>query len=207
MLAAFLISTFSFGSIWFPIHWMFNAMGVLLMCIGFVVVVVEVSQRGSGHFDRILNSPTSNAHPILGMIIVAFVLVQALNGLFAHLWWKKRSANKQDTSQPTWLDYAHRWFGRFVLLLAFVQIFLGVAEARLRSWVFGVYGAWFAFVAIIVLMLLVSQVLEFRTLFHPPPKVDKSREEILIPVFDEFAKSAQPIPVVATQFEDSKRLL
>jgi hypothetical protein len=165
MMVGVFFATFSFGSFWFPVHWAFMSLALVLVVVGFVVIVVEVAQKGLSQFTALEGSPTSGAHPTLGVILVSLVVVQVGAGVTANYWWQSKNKRGLDTSRPAVVDHLHRWLGRVILLASVAQIFLGVREALLPDWVFGIFAAWYGLVFLVLaVVLLCTKALQFRTL-------------------------------------------
>ncbi|KAF3929699.1 hypothetical protein AA313_de0205729 [Arthrobotrys entomopaga] len=62
------------------------------------------------------------AHTIIGFAVVGCLVIQPLIGLVHHLLYKKYK-------KPTWWGYAHRWFGRAIIVAGIVNGGLGLLLA------------------------------------------------------------------------------
>lgn len=152
VLLSCLFSTFAFGDIWFPIHFFLNLTAFLMATAGFIMIVYEVTSSGRGNFASLQGSPTQGAHPTIGIILMGFVTIQVMAGLLAHLCWKRPQIpdSPRDYTRPTPVELFHIWFGRFVILLSIVQVFLGIKEALLEFWVYIIFAVWYGLVFIIL---------------------------------------------------------
>jgi plastocyanin len=146
------------GAKWFTAHWVALGLAFALLICGFGVIVAHVEQTGQGHFGYLASSRSLTAHPILGLIIFIVTCVQVVMGFVANRLWQA-SFKKSDGVVPdkNVVDYIHIWTGRGLLLLSIAQIFLGVFEMYLATWINAIFAAWYAIWAVLVVVGLVSK--------------------------------------------------
>ena len=154
-------------NIWFPIHVACNVAGAGCAIAGFVVIVIEVSSREVSHFAALRDSPTRGTHPMLGLILIAMLLVQALLGVAANYAWRRQMLRDPASLRTPLVARVHQAWGRLIFVTSIADVFLGVREALLDDWVFGVYGALYGFVALAVIaMHFFKSRHEWRTFFY-----------------------------------------
>jgi uncharacterized membrane protein YhaH (DUF805 family) len=106
-----------------------------------VRVVLIVAVTVNDHFE--------NAHQVIGLIIFIFAVLQTILGVVInHLF----DANR---STLPWHDQLHWWLGRLVMLLAVINIFLGIElYGENESVLMGLFGA---FIVIVIGVFAVGQ--------------------------------------------------
>jgi hypothetical protein len=111
-----------------------DTIACLLVIAAFGIILAEVSLAGKSHFASLQGSPSSGAHPILGVIIVSFYVCQVVLGVVSdRLWMFETKGNLAHMPSASIFSGIHRWFGRFILVLSVVQIYLGIHELSLSS--------------------------------------------------------------------------
>jgi len=98
-------------ALWFRLHIIIQVLGVGLTVAGFTIAFVNIST----HFK--------DTHQIFGTIIFAGGLFQAALGFIRP---HKPNKGEQTTTLRLVWEYCHKGFGRIVILLAWINIFLGV---------------------------------------------------------------------------------
>jgi len=111
-----------FGSFWFHAAFQMFCVAALIAGLGLGI-----------HLAQITDQLFSNAHSILGLIIIILFLFQPLGGLLHHRQYVK-------TQSRTVYGRAHVWFGRFLLALAIINGGLGLSLAANSNAGYIVYG-------------------------------------------------------------------
>jgi plastocyanin len=175
VIGIFVSSFRPFGDNWFNVHWIAQSIGFVLILAGFFIILAEVSMAGKSHFASLQGSPTSGTHPILGVIIVSFYVCQVVFGILSDRLWVSVTQSKPERV-PTARAFSgiHRWFGRFILLLSVVQIYLGIHELSLPNWVYGIFTAWYGIWIVVVCILLAAGIIKFGGVSKVPPAQSKS---------------------------------
>jgi Eukaryotic cytochrome b561 len=102
---------FSNTARWFTLHVGIQLLGVALSIAGFVVAFVNIAT----HFK--------DTHHIVGTVVFAGGLYQALQGFVRPH--KPEKGQEATTLRKMW-EFCHKGFGRIVIVLAWINIFLGV---------------------------------------------------------------------------------
>lgn len=79
------------------------------------------------------------AHPIIGIIVIAMLFLQPLGGFLAHLWFKRKQRRNA-------FGAVHRWNGRIFVTLGAINGGLGIQlTGSRRTWVvaYSVVAAFF----------------------------------------------------------------
>ncbi len=144
---------------WFPAHWILQAFATVLVFVSFFIILAWYSQASRSHFDT--SSVTKGSHAILGIIVIALVLWQALLGVVADRVWQSEHKKTGQIPATKWLpDKAHWWLGRFVLVAGCVNIFLGIAEIG-YGWPF--YVGWGIICLALAVLFAIGFVYYFKT--------------------------------------------
>jgi len=109
---------------WFPLHWVLASVVALFTLIAFAVIVADVSLSGSRHFWATAGSATKGAHGTIGLIIFIWLIGQIVVGVIIDRMWQNNKPNHT-------LELIHHWSGRILLIFAFIEICLGIAEIRI----------------------------------------------------------------------------
>lgn len=100
--------TFASKGLWFQLHMYIQILGVILNIVGFVIPFVNIETHFKG------------THQIMGTVIFAMGVAQAAQGFI----------RPGKTDEPTMLrrvwEICHKGFGRIVIILAWVNSFLGI---------------------------------------------------------------------------------
>lgn len=142
-------------------HLIFNTLALLTAVAGFVIIVVEVDRRNVSQFAAIQDSPTRGTHPMLGLIIMFLAVVQVVLGLAANFYYRKRELQGPPIVRTPVIAKVHKFLGRLIFLTVIAEVFLGVREALLPDWVYGVYGGYIGGVLILAILMH-----SFRSLSH-----------------------------------------
>lgn len=127
---------------WFKIHVAIQTIGVAMVLAAFIIIFVS---RG-GVF-------TMGAHQVIGTIIFALTMIQPFIGLIAD-----RLFDPNRSKVPA-QDQIHWWVGRLLLLLAIVNIFLGIDRLFINSTgAFTMYGLFAGWTALSVAILIANEV-------------------------------------------------
>lgn len=105
-------NAFKDGTMWFQLHVVFQMTGMVLMVVGTIVIFMYTSL----HFDGV--------HKILGLVAFIIGILQVLNAFFR----PKHSGDEDETkstSRYLW-ELFHKNGGRLVIVLAWVNVFLGI---------------------------------------------------------------------------------
>ncbi len=153
---------------WFPAHWVLNAVSACLILAGelFIVIfslsfskfvsafVIALVFQNGNHFST-TTSVTRGAHSILGMIVISFVCCQVVLGVAINaLWQRQYKAGSGAVPEKTLGDIAHHFFGRAILLLAVITLFLGLVEIQSPWFFYLIFGlVLVAWVAVFVCLL------------------------------------------------------
>jgi hypothetical protein len=152
---------------WFPLHVVFNVLGVACTIAGFVVIVIEVSDRNVNHFPALQDSPTQGTHPLLGLILLVMVLIQIALGAAANYAWRKQLLHHPERVHSPVVARIHQAWGRLTLITSIAEVFLGIRETLLDDWVYGVYGGFYGLLAVVVIaMHLIRPRHRWRTLLY-----------------------------------------
>lgn len=92
---------------WMNIHKTVNLISSIGAATGIVMVVIYITSEGGEHFDGV--------HQIIGLIAFTAAFITMFLGFYQF-----KSKNKPATRA------AHRWFGRFSLLMFLTAIILGL---------------------------------------------------------------------------------
>jgi hypothetical protein len=121
--------------LWFQLHRLFNGSALLLIIGGLISAILMVPVH-----------PFTLPHHFIGIIAVAIALWQPIN---AALRPHPASAGQQKSRARAVWEQLHHWSGRIGLLLASINIFLGIAVIHAHPGFFGGFAAW-------LLLLLVA---------------------------------------------------
>jgi hypothetical protein len=117
------------GYMWVHEHAIIGIGVVIGTIIGFILIVVYISDNGESHF--------TTAHHIIGLIMFILVFIHPVIGVVA-------AHTLRKGKEPGWIAYSigqvHAWLGRVLILLALVNIYLGFAVYCLPAWVFGAFS-------------------------------------------------------------------
>jgi len=153
--------------VWFPVHVVCNVLGAACAIAGFVVIVIEVAQRNVNHFAALQDSPTNGTHPMLGLILIAMLVVQAVLGVAANLAWRRQLLYEPARVHTPIVARIHQAWGRLTFITSIAEVFLGVREALLADWVYGVYGGFYGLLAVAAIaMHFMHSRHRWRTLFY-----------------------------------------
>ena len=95
--------------------------------------------RIAGTDSSILESAMTNAHPIIGLLLLVAFFFQPIFGIVHHARFKKaqkkakmqkNNDNKSTSSGRTWVSYVHLWIGRLGITLGIINGGLGFALAK-----------------------------------------------------------------------------
>jgi hypothetical protein len=149
---------YQFTVVWLPLHVALQVLGVCMTLAGFACVLHYISVAGTGHF--------SNAHHIIGIIIISALVLQVILGVTSDMLWRLKFRNTGVMPLPgVFPERTHWWVGRSIVVLQIVQVFLGVWQAQriflYGAWVYGVFAAWYGLLvplSLILLLLVRAQV-------------------------------------------------
>ncbi|GFH49968.1 hypothetical protein CTEN210_06444 [Chaetoceros tenuissimus] len=102
-------NSFKAKDTWFKVHQIMQTTGVIFMCTGCAVVFINALT----HFD--------SSHKVLGLIVFVMAVLQTLNGFMR----PKAVQEKKSKSRLLW-ETVHRYVGRSTLLLAWVNMYMGI---------------------------------------------------------------------------------
>jgi glucan phosphoethanolaminetransferase (alkaline phosphatase superfamily) len=117
-----------YGSVWkkwFPIHVVLVVVSVVASLIAGSYGFIE-SNRRNEHFV--------NPHQYSGVALLILMLIQVAFGATIALLYNS------DRPRPRVLESIHRWWGRMLILLSFVTIFLGMLFAQMDVWMYLAVG-------------------------------------------------------------------
>ncbi len=159
--------------VWFPIHMACNVTGAACAIAGFIVIVIEVANRGVNHFAALQDSPTSGTHPMLGLLLIVMLVIQAVLGVAANFAWRRQLLHEPGRVHTPLVARIHQAWGRLTFITSIAEVFLGIREALHADWVYGVYGGFYGLLAItVIVMHLMRPRHAWRTLFyHEKPVV------------------------------------
>jgi uncharacterized membrane protein YhaH (DUF805 family) len=127
---------------WFKIHVALQTVGVAVVLAAFIIIFVS---RG-GVF-------TMGAHQVIGTIIFALTMAQPFIGLIAD-----RLFDPSRSKVPA-QDQIHWWVGRLLLVLAIVNIFLGIDRLFINSTgAYIMYGLFAGWTGLTVAILIANEV-------------------------------------------------
>ncbi|KAF2243981.1 hypothetical protein BU26DRAFT_523528 [Trematosphaeria pertusa] len=129
MALAFVI-LFPLGASWMRF---FNFRGLVWFHAGWQLLtyVLVFAGTGTGIYLSVEEGEW-DGHPIIGLVVILALAVQALLGLFHHLKFRR-------TGRPTTLGISHRWWGRIVLVVGAIDGGLGLKLAEEESTAIVVY--------------------------------------------------------------------
>ncbi|KAI3323343.1 hypothetical protein HD806DRAFT_496328 [Xylariaceae sp. AK1471] len=84
----------------------------------YLVSIVRIPPSGTS----LLDAAATNAHPIIGIVLLSILFFQPLLGVLHHRRFKKRGTR-------TWVSHAHLWIGRLSITLGIINGGLGLALA------------------------------------------------------------------------------
>jgi hypothetical protein len=136
-----------YGYVWVHLHGFLGILTFVVNLIAFALIVSWISDREIDHFK--------GAHEIIGIIMFVCAFLQPLVGIIAELFLKKyRDQN--------WVGYligtGHAWFGKALVLLGLVEIYLGLALYCVPTYVMVTYGV---SVGCMIALFLVHEVLRW----------------------------------------------
>jgi hypothetical protein len=104
------------------------------------------------------------SHAILGIIIIVLVAWQMILGIVADRVWQAKHKKTGEFPATTWFpDRTHWWVGRVILVIACINIFLGIAEMG-YSWPF--YVGWAIFCILLIVLFIVGFLYFFKVAAH-----------------------------------------
>lgn len=133
------------GVWWFRLHVFCQVTAFLLTISAFGVIIGYVQNQGSNHF--------SEAHSVIGLIIVILVCLTPILGIIADKKW-----NPERKSTPIFPDLTHWFVSYTAIILAFIAFFLGLALASAANFLYILVGIWVAIVCVLYLVLTVKRV-------------------------------------------------
>lgn len=150
-------TTWAGKKIWFQIHQPCMIITLLLTAVGFILIFVAAEDYAGD-----LPAPTS-AHPPLGIIVMALVLINPIMAIFR--------CEPNDKNRPLF-NIFHFIVGLLAHLSAVVTIFLGLymAQLGLPMWTKGVMAAFICFHAVIEIILAVH--MHLNTTFSKRKSLD-----------------------------------
>ncbi|KAG7369367.1 cytochrome b561 [Nitzschia inconspicua] len=102
---------FAKNGVWFQLHVGIQILGVAFSIAGFVVAFTNIVD----HFKDV--------HHVMGTVVFAGGLAQAVMGFIRP--YKPKKGESATAMRTVW-EYCHKGFGRIIIVLAWVNIFLGV---------------------------------------------------------------------------------
>ncbi|XP_021360756.1 kelch domain-containing protein 4-like isoform X1 [Mizuhopecten yessoensis] len=152
------------GKLWFKFHVSFQVIGLVLATIGTVFAVLSVQSQ---HFMF--------AHGIIGIVVMLLGLLQPFNAFFR--------GNRPEVGQSRTLrrkiwEFIHHFSGRIAVLLALINISLGVFLAVVQT---TLWALWYAYFAVLLVLVLIAEIFRGFTKegrLHPQvrPSNDKTPE-------------------------------
>ncbi|HEV7382450.1 MAG TPA: cytochrome b561 domain-containing protein [Dyadobacter sp.] len=126
---------------WFKIHVALQTVGVALVLAGFIIIFIA-----QGGFNL-------GAHQVIGIIIFGLTMAQPFIGLIAD-----RLFDPSRSKVPA-QDQIHWWVGRFLLIIAVVNIFLGIDRMfPISNGAYILYALFAAWTALSVAILIAQEV-------------------------------------------------
>jgi hypothetical protein len=126
---------------WFKIHVALQTVGVAMVLAGFIIIFVFLGQF------------TMGAHQVIGLVIFGLTMLQPFLGLIAD-----RLFDPSRSKAPA-QDQIHWWVGRFLLVLAVVNIFLGIDELfPISNGAYILYGLFAGWTALSVAILIAQEI-------------------------------------------------
>jgi hypothetical protein len=136
-----------YGYVWVHLHGFLGVLTFVVNLIAFALIVNWVSDRGIDHFK--------GAHEVIGIIMFICTFFQPLVGIIGELFLKKYK-------DPNWVGYligtTHAWFGKALVLLGLVEVYLGLALYCVPTYVMVTYGV---SVACMIALFLIHEVLRW----------------------------------------------
>jgi hypothetical protein len=150
------------GKAWFWAHVGLNSIGVLAFIAAFVLIIIATDIEQVTHFVRDPSASGSTsymAHAWIGIIAMVFGVVQPGIG-----WWADRKYDPNRPSIPIWPDMVHWWIGRAAVLLALLNIYIGIYVLNditgVALWVRIVYGVWLGAIFIVLASLQIYRLVK-----------------------------------------------
>jgi hypothetical protein len=122
---------------WFPTHVALQTIGVAMIIISFILIVVE-------HDGGIHVGP----HQIIGVIVFTATLSLPILGIIAD-----RMFNSKRKVAPVFPDKIHWWVGRLTFLAAIVNVFLGIWQFSVYSFLLWIFAAAWVILSVVVLIV------------------------------------------------------
>ncbi|GAA5807664.1 hypothetical protein MFLAVUS_001035 [Mucor flavus] len=88
-------------------------------------------------------------HSTIGTILTIGAWIQVIMGVTNHYVFRYRLKNNCLPASRPWNNHAHIWLGRILMVLALVNIPLGMKMKRFGYISFGLYAAWVTLLAIV----------------------------------------------------------
>ncbi len=127
--------------LWFKLHRAIQVSGVVLSFLGLIFGIVSV---GNGHFRF--------AHGALGLVVTILGLQQPFNALIRPH--KPEDGAEKTTKRFIW-EFLHKNIGRLALLIAIVQISMGLFLALAHT---AIWALWYAYVILLIICYIVAEV-------------------------------------------------
>jgi len=123
------------GPVWFRVHQISNWIAVLISIAAWIEIIVNLGRYGTG------------GHHIIGTIIIGFSIAQPILGTLADKWF---DPNRSGT--PIFPDRVHNWLGRLILIMTWVQMYLGFCAygTTIAAWI--IYSVWLLLIIIIEIL-------------------------------------------------------
>ncbi|XP_029650676.1 putative ferric-chelate reductase 1 isoform X2 [Octopus sinensis] len=98
--------------LWFQLHRTFMVLAMLLTILGFILIFIQ----NEGEYSELQGS-SAKAHPIIGIIVTIFVIINPILGYFRP---------GKDHPKRIYFNWVHSMIGTILMILADVTIFIGV---------------------------------------------------------------------------------
>ncbi|CAI9740447.1 putative ferric-chelate reductase 1 isoform X3 [Octopus vulgaris] len=98
--------------LWFQLHRTFMVLAMLLTILGFILIFIQ----NEGEYSELQGS-SAKAHPIIGIIVTIFVIINPILGYFRP---------GKDHPKRIYFNWVHSMIGTILMILADVAIFIGV---------------------------------------------------------------------------------
>jgi hypothetical protein len=130
------------GVWWFRLHVLIQIIAILVAYAGFITIVQWTSKQQLEHFRA--------THQRLGLTIIILVTITPFLGMLADMLWKPDRKGR-----PLFPDYTHWLFGYVTVLLAWINVYLGLKKiGDTDAWVWALVSVWMGLVFLLYLIFM-----------------------------------------------------
>jgi len=147
--------------LWFKVHQPVQIIGFLLSCIGVFIIIAALNLPGSG--------PTIfTVHHVNGFIIFSLSILQVIYAAFRP---HPASSGEKKPFSRIVFEVLHKWNGRFMIVLAVANVFLGIS-LRGYTTVVTYQIILGCLLAAVVIILPIVEIMKQEMRVLAPPEID-----------------------------------